>query len=210
MEINSYVKTIISFLKLLLWSFIWTVLVILIYNTVVKFYPDFFQPYKEISTNARRDDPNRSIWNIILYACLLAPIIEECVFRLNISKNIKHHYFSICIGILYFIYCVIIGSFLNGSIFLIYTLITFSLFYFFKNKISLTYLLIQSSLVFGLIHINNLDHENVWNIISYIIYVLPLSIMGFYLGKIRIKHGIIFAIFGHFIKNTIAIYSLYG
>lgn len=142
-------------------------------------------------------------------ACVIAPLVEESVFRLNLSKEIKKHYFSLGIATLFFLLTLLNSDYYNGYIFFIYSFFVLVVYKITKKDFPINTMLIASSIVFGLVHVSKLDPNLVWNPISYLVYTSPLMVLGYYFGLIRIKHRILLAMVAHFLKNFFAYYLLF-
>jgi hypothetical protein len=147
---------------------------------------------------------------------IYGPIIEEIIFRYHLNfKNI-----SFAISYSLFFYLLIGGSTVNFNATNIdfYLKIISTIFLFFLLK----YLFAKSnileklkskyfksyfyfiSIAFGLIHISNFENIKYYMLPIYILYVLPQISMGLVLGNLRMKTGLIWAIFLHFIFNLIS------
>lgn len=197
-------KTTISFIKLLLWSFIFSIFVFLIFYILHTFFPETIQAYKDISPNNKENILTTKAWRFFLDACIIAPLVEESVFRLNLSKKIKNHYIAVGVAFVFILLTVLNSNYYNGYLFVLYSFLVFILYRLTKDNYPIKTMLVISSIAFGLIHYDNLDPNTILNPISYLIYTLPFMVLGYFFGIIRIKHGIGLAILAHFLKNCIA------
>lgn len=202
-------KTIISFLKFLLWSLLFSVLIIFIFSFLHEIFPETIQAYRDLSPKRKENVSNLNPWLFFLNACIVAPLVEECSFRLNLSKKIKDHYISISVASLFLVLTLVSSYYYNGFRFLSYSILILLLYQLTKANFPIKILLIISSIVFGLIHIDNMNHENILNPISYLVYTAPFMVLGYFFGLIRLKHGILFAILAHFLKNFVAFCLLF-
>lgn len=198
-----------SFLKLLFLGFVFSSLGIIIFNILNSFFPEYIQSYGELAVRNRIDFSNVSPWRIILSACIMAPLVEESCFRANLSKKQFYHYLAIAVSIVFLLISTFSNYFHNEYYLLVYCLGVFVIFKFTKNSFPIRHMLIVSSIAFGFLHISNTNHDLFWNPFSYLVYTIPLMVFGYFLGLIRLKHGILFSILAHFIKNAIAILMLF-
>lgn len=148
-----------------------------------------------------------SIWNILLLVSILAPILEEVLFRLFLSKDKK--VWSLWIVLLpfltwYFFRFESILAWLISGIIIISTLILLirqkeDIFIKRYNKIY-PYLIYISALIFGLIHLGNYQGLSLSG--ASLVFVLPQISVGFVLVFIRVRLGFWFAVLFHFVWNT--------
>lgn len=147
---------------------------------------------------------------------IYGPIIEEIIFRyhLNFKKN------SFAISYSLFFYLLIGGSLVNFNTsnidFYLKIIATICMFFLLKYLLAKSNLLekLKSShfkiyfyfisIAFGLIHISNFENIKYYMLPIYILYVLPQICLGLVLGNLRMKTGLIWAIFLHFIFNSIS------
>lgn len=202
-------KTTVSFIKLLWWSFVFSLLSVLLLYVLHLLLPDFIQLRSDLTPSRKENVSNLNPWLFFLNACVVAPLIEESVFRINLSKKIKNHYISISVASLFVVLTLLNSDYYNGVPFLIYSIFILLLYQLTKANFPIKILLIISSIVFGLIHIDNMNHGNVLNPISYLVYTAPFMVLGYFFGLIRLKHGILFAILAHFLKNFVAFCLLF-
>jgi Type II CAAX prenyl endopeptidase Rce1-like len=155
-----------------------------------------------------RDDYIYTAFKILI----LAPIIEEVIFRLPLNLN------KITIGVsLSMLSLLYVGdSLLQFSVHLfsswikviaIFFTILFCYFFIPKkglNIIKSKYFYIYFYLIticFGLVHITNFKIDNYYMCFLYIPFILPQFFLGFFTGYIRIKNGFLWCVLMHFIFN---------
>jgi membrane protease YdiL (CAAX protease family) len=159
----------------------------------------------------------------LLFMGLVAPIIEEIIFRLSI--RLKHSYLALSIAVL--VAHLSSRTFFDSSFFdirdqfiekALTTSIAFTLLYFllspFKDKISqfgkdhFQYVFYFFVVGFGFIHIRNYNFTLI-NLLFIWLITMPQIIAGFTMGYIRVKYGILWSIFLHCVNNSIASVFLY-
>lgn len=149
----------------------------------------------------------------ILKIAILVPFIEEILFRLFLvpSKN------NLKISISFIIFFIINKGFFfidfyNYKLYLSITLIIIAnqilvkkyneIYTFIKGNQKL--LITTSILLFGLVHISNID-TFYWQLsLFYPIYVIPQIIMGYFITNLRLKAGFIWGVTLHVIINFIS------
>ena len=156
----------------------------------------------------------------ILFVCVLAPFLEEYVFRWFLKKIYATIYF------LFFtisaIFIAALGNeYVEVAVFLIF-LITAMFAANYLKKLSQTkkldlwktyfpIIFYLSAIVFGLIHISNYDGLTIKDP-TFILYVSTQIIGGLSLGYIRIKYGLKYSILFHASYNSfvLGVYLLFG
>lgn len=158
-------------------------------------------------------------FRLFILACIVAPIVEEMMFRTLIKPNHNHLILFMCswpvfIGLRFFPRDIHWGIVLTFS-----AVLLFALFYIVKHLITetttkrlrtflhrhVTLVLIIVSLIFGLVHINNYVDNFVINL-ALITLIVPRVISGFMMGWIKIKNkGLIWAMALHFMNNAFVI-----
>lgn len=151
----------------------------------------------------------RPLLKIFISIILIAPIIEELIFRVHLK--LKRKFFIISIVLLS---CLLISevyktkSFNFNSIFYIIYILYLFLVMFINIKYSIedsVYLrktnIIINCLFFALFHITNYKITNNNNVYLLIINVLPMFIFGYYFSIIRLKLNIYWAILAHMTAN---------
>lgn len=191
--------------------------IILVIISVILIYSiDYFivktLEYPSISELFRKSKKNIDKWGLFKII-ILAPIIEEIIFRLLLKPNAyKVYIFSFIMS-----FFILHGSFFSIELdykflksIIISCLIIFLLYYFnignilsviIKKNINL-FIFISIS-IFGIIHIFNID-KLYWELaLFYPIYVLPQFLLGYFITDLRIKSGFIWGILFHSIINLI-------
>lgn len=160
------------------------------------FFEDHFDTYIEIS-----DDPAF----LLIVGGLIAPFIEEILFR-SIMVYEKR-YWPYCIFfiaiILFFVHWVIAIIVLFGAI----RIIAFK-----KNDTDIKrfykkygkHIFWVLTILFALVHITNYDFQNI-PVYAYPFMVIPQFIGGVFLGIIRIRYGLRYAIIHHTFFNLFVI-----
>lgn len=156
------------------------------------------------NTNLLKSFEKYNLLLLALKTLIIAPVIEEFIFREPLKKS------KIGNNILFFVFCysmliIIIKPSLNFY-FLNFYAVVLLLFNNFvqKKKKYILFSLIFTSIVFSAFHINNvetIDNVNNWHL--YIYKVFPFIILGYGLGKIRLKLNVIWSIIGHSFFNLI-------
>lgn len=158
-------------------------------------------------------------FRLFMLACIVAPIVEEMMFRTLIKPSHNHLILFMCswpvfIGLRFFPRDIHWGVVLAFS-----AVLLFALFYIVKHLITetttqrlrtflhrhVTPVLIIVSLIFGLVHINNYVDNFVINL-ALITLIVPRIISGFLMGWIKIKNeGLIWSIALHFMNNAFVV-----
>lgn len=193
-----------SIAKLFLWSFLFPVISVFILHIFHVTFPNYIQSYGDIVPDISQNVNETSKWKILLNTCLISPLIEESVFRGNISRNIKFHYIAIGFSLVFLGLTLMNSDYINGYYFIIYSILIYFFFKLNRDNIPLNRLLIISSIAFGFLHIYKLDNSLLLNSFSYFVYTIPLIIFGYILGIVRIRYGLIYSIVFHFLKNLLA------
>jgi uncharacterized protein len=160
-------------------------------------------PYSQLFNHFNR-------WSFLLIGCIGAPITEEFAFRLHL--RFRPLYISIFISLQFYLWSAFLAIPIIFRLILI-VILFFSTFYFFlkesrREKLhqiwlnKYKYVFYNSSLLFGVIHIFNYKITFSLILLSFFI-VLPQIFLGFSLGYIRIKNGIIWSIAFHSIWNIL-------
>lgn len=160
---------------------------------------------------------NRSLvadygYRTFFIVCVVAPIIEEAIFRLPLT--LKTYGFPISLGIIFYRFSG--GNFFQisfenhvtylrflGTFLMMYSILKF------QRKRWLELLQTQyfnqlfwlSALTFGLVHISNNPAVQFNLLPLYIIYVLPQIIMGLFLGAVQANRGYWAAVILHCMLN---------
>lgn len=153
----------------------------------------------------------------IYYIIIIAPFIEELIFRLPLSLKRKHIpfisiiFFYLLVGKVYDLninsfntWIKIVISFLSGLT--IYFFTKESLLKVISGKFYIFYFY-ALSICFGLMHIFNF-YKVVPNNLLFIVplYVIPQIIVGCFAGYIRLKNGFVWGLAIHCIYNTFSVF----
>ena len=198
------------FFKILLLTFglaITSLLLLKIVDFVV-FYACHFSIFETISKHNNKYFLNNNFWYNCFYTALLAPFIEEVIFRL--SLNLKK--WNVALGVSMLSFMFIGDKIFKMSIYSFNTWLKFvsvffilMVFYFIKQKhfdiIKDRYFgfyFYLFSLSFGLMHVFNFVHliPNTLVLLA-VFFVLPQIILGFFAGYIRIKIGFLWGLALH-------------
>lgn len=191
------------------------VLVSLLYAYVgvilLKLILEFISSYLNFNIHIEKSNNKRDLVKFFISIILIAPIVEELIFRLHLIFKKKYFILSLLILVSILISEIIKDKFSNLNIFFYLSYISYLLVIYFirKNKKFVDALyyekfnILINCLFFALFHITNYKAINFDNIYIYIINVIPMFIFGFYFSKIRLKLNIYWAIFAHMISNSI-------
>jgi hypothetical protein len=175
---------------------------------------------KQISkNNSIGFDSINNLFSLIIFNCIITPIIEEISYRLPIRfKNFNLYYFL-------FIFSIILILIQNKTTFTILFLVQIlllisSLIFFFNygfkdSKISnnLNLISILSAFAFSLNHVTKYNIQNNYFNFIIILFIVILQYIpfSFYLTYIRLKYfnGLIYCILTHSIFNIVALTFLY-
>jgi membrane protease YdiL (CAAX protease family) len=142
----------------------------------------------------------------ILHGILLAPIVEELLFRLILVFNKKNLTILIFTTFIMLGFFIIKENILKMAIFFL-LILTFVFIYKYINQCR-SYFIMYYKLFFFLIaglfaflHFFNFIGISVSNLIFLPILVIPQFILGLLLGYIRISYGLIYSIFFHMLIN---------
>ena len=148
----------------------------------------------------------------IIFAVLLAPIIEESLFRLLLVFNKRNlfYFFVMCVGL--FITFLVRESYFKLFLFILLSLISIIIYFYFeviksflvKNYRCFFYFIV---VLFAVLHLFNFNGINSHNLFVAIILVVPQIILGLILGYLRIKYGIAYSILFHAIVNLSVLLS---
>ena len=171
---------------------------------------------------------NMSTWQVVGLAVVLAPLMEELLFRFHLRYKVLSIMFLALVSLAY---AGLIGSYffpdafsdLGGisealvgdpfllSVGLIAILLSFGVFYLIFRQVEVKniasyfpFLFYLTALVFALVHISNfqLPAER-WFIAP--LLVVPQFILACYLGYIRVRNNIQYSIFIHAFNNAIPV-----
>lgn len=150
-----------------------------------------------------------------IYICILAPLIEETIFRLPLSFKKQHGAIAFGCALLLFVRVIPGVNNLNLLSAIAVRAVLFVLGYFtlmkilpantYLNKRRQTGIIILSILLFGLMHIFNYAPMQ-WTIIfMYPFFVIPQLIMGWALTYIRFKNGFFWGVALHSLVNSVSV-----
>jgi len=152
----------------------------------------------------------------ILYGVLIAPVIEEFVFRSWFKWSRKY---SIILFVL-FVALIILTFFRTKTLFYVVVMLILGIILFTISKsrnqeirelvnTKIKYFYWGSSIVFGLIHASNFV-GNIWCLIGFsFILGSPQIVGGLILGYIRLNYGLRYSILIHILNNSILLLSLF-
>jgi hypothetical protein len=143
----------------------------------------------------------------LLYGILLAPIIEELLFRLLLVFNKKNLVILIITTFALLVYFIIGENILKTVLFLLLGVILMIVFkyhdqckvYFIRN-FKLSFFLI--AVIFAFLHFFNFLGVSPSNFLFLPLFIIPQVILGLILGYIRITYGLVYSIFFHVLVNS--------
>lgn len=149
-----------------------------------------------------------SVVELAFYLLLFAPLVEEFIFRFHLKSFEEHSYKSAFVILLFLL------QLFTGSSILFYVLCLYGILLLSLRHVSITYFgnnsglfkinIIISILFFCFAHIDNIEVFEIEYWPLYLHYLFHMIVIGFCLSKIRIKLGIFYSIFSHFIFNLIS------
>ncbi|MDD4108377.1 MAG: hypothetical protein PHH93_06645 [Prolixibacteraceae bacterium] len=145
----------------------------------------------------------------MIQGLLIAPVVEECIFRLILKENKTYFLITAVICITIIAVEIIMENHISAVVFM-FILIVVAVISFFhvKRLIDLysqnnyKYLYWCTIILYGLLHGLNFRFTNHWHIILIPLLTMPQIILGSILSYIRVKYGIFYSIIFHFIVNT--------
>jgi hypothetical protein len=153
-----------------------------------------------------------------IYICILAPLLEETIFRLPLSFKKQHVAIALGCALLLFVRVIPVVNNFNLLSAIAVRAVLFVLGYFTLmkllpantdlNKRAQTGFIILSMLLFGLMHIFNYAPMQ-WTIIfMYPFFVIPQLIMGWALTYIRFKNGFFWGVALHSLVNSVSVLTM--
>ncbi|WP_425568855.1 CPBP family glutamic-type intramembrane protease [Pedobacter jeongneungensis] len=149
----------------------------------------------------------------LLIACILAPLLEESLFRWHLRGKYLSIYF-ICFTLALITDYFINSTYLKLPIYIIFFFISLILRGYFKRmdirrkivfqRQSFGYIFYYSAIIFGLIHLTNIKDLTLSDPV-FIIFVISQFFDGLSMGYLRIKYGLIYSIIFHSLINFIMI-----
>lgn len=146
-----------------------------------------------------------SIW-LLVNALLIAPVLEELVFRNWLSlktEDIQKSVIFCSIGLLYWFnvnQVHLLHYFSFGGLILLYFLSCF-----YKRQSVQTIYILFSSLIFGIIHLVHIVDVEETSYLLIVLNTMPQAICGYYFAKVRLERGILYAIVLHFLSNILPV-----
>lgn len=173
-------------------------------------YQSFRHPANE---SLRNSDSSLEILSILFISAVLHPIVEELSFRYWISKNKRK--ILVGIGLCISIFLVIIFDLeellpfsFEVSFFLVFAIIglligllLFKLFLSRKLEPSIYLLIVISSVLFSLLHLNVVRSQD--NLFGYLAILLPYFIIGYLHGFVTYRIGFFYSFLMHALNNLI-------
>lgn len=151
-----------------------------------------------------------------LITVLIAPIIEELIFRLSLSFTPFKIYLSTFLGVFFYFNDVYLLEIKLNS-FIISLLIITILFLIIKfvivkynileNKKNLRYYSYLLAVLFGMYHFKMIVNINYFSIFIYL-YIIPKIILGIFLNRIRLNFGLKYSIIIHMFINLFGSVSI--
>lgn len=182
--------------------------ILLLYTILLKIFPNYLQEVSEIKTSFNSKLNNKRLSFLFLSSVVLAPIMEELVFRIGITRKRLNFYILFSATLIYLTLTIIQDKYIFSLAILIYPTVQYLFYHYFSNyKFYFSISIIFSAAYFGLIHIFNFNHGIMENVFSYAVMILPLMVFGYTFGIIRVKLGIVYAILAHIILNLIGFLS---
>lgn len=148
----------------------------------------------------------------IIAAVILAPILEETMFRLFLKfSRARFNISFLLISLSSFAFSSIVGSVML-VLWLVFAIAlldrryyTNMKYFWLRNRVAVFWLIV---LLFGLIHLDNYDLGMIpWYL--YLPTVLPQLIGGVFLGIVRIRFGFLWAILLHASYNLVASFEMF-
>lgn len=173
-----------------------------------------YSPYKH-PTNVDLVQTNSylGVLSILFFSVLIHPFVEELSFRLWITKSKKKFFFGIAMSLTFFILIfskiynyIPLPEELSFHILFIFISLTvgFILLRIFKEKAfnpSVLILIIISSTLFSLVHVNVIGNQN--NIIGYLIILFPYFISGYLYSFLNYRLGFGYSFLAHALHNLL-------
>lgn len=145
----------------------------------------------------------------LIISTIIAPLIEEFIFRYPLVNINKRLLLSIILGIIFSINKVYLFDFNVFNLTITLTILSFVIFFrdFLLNKINIHNISFISALLFGFYHIRMIENDNYFFLIL-ALYIIPKIVLGIHLNLIRRKYGMKYNIAVHIFINTIGSISL--
>lgn len=138
-------------------------------------------------------------WIIAIFGILLAPLIEEPIFRLHLDLKITSIWYSLGLSLLFAMAIWFPIIFIGYMTFLLIRVKN-------DNPPSLKFVVYFTAAFFGLVHITNFKDFDYGQFFYYIPFLVAIQFwIGLILSYIRLNHGMSWAILFHGIYNSIFI-----
>ncbi|MBN7815167.1 CPBP family glutamic-type intramembrane protease [Algoriphagus pacificus] len=138
-------------------------------------------------------------WIIAIFGIVLAPLIEEPIFRLHLDLKITSIWYSLGLSLLFAMAIWFPIIFIGYMIFLLIRVSS-------DNPPPLKFVVYFSAAFFGLVHITNFKDFDYGQYFYYIPFLVAIQFwIGLVLSYIRLNHGMKWAILFHGVYNTIFI-----
>ncbi len=142
----------------------------------------------------------------IVYGIVLAPIVEELLFRILLVFNKKNLLIFLAVDISLVVLFIAKASYIKFSIFIF--LIPFLVFAYYKHKSIKSFLIAHYeiyfyslAILFAMLHMFNFNGITLNNWPVATLLVIPQIVLGTILGYIRVQYGIIYSILFHALVN---------
>jgi hypothetical protein len=176
------------------------------------FFSFFILIYFNKSKSFRNDleVSNENFTNILLGVVIVAPLLEEAIFRLFLSGKVKHIIISFVLAsfvvasLLNSIWSIIV-LFLPFIILILYLLGYLSWdkhYLFFRKNYSVFFY--SSAILFGIIHLRVIEVES-YN--EYFTFPIPIILMGILFNYIRITYGFWWSVTLHQLHNFVVVFT---
>lgn len=149
--------------------------------------------------NGLSDILKENKWLLVFFGIIVAPLIEEPIFRLHLDLKITSIWWSLVLSLLFASAIWFPVIFIGYMVYLLVKVMN-------NNPPSLKLVVYVSAAFFGLVHITNFKDFDY----SQYFYYIPLLIaiqfwVGLILSYVRLNHGMLWAIIFHGVYNTIFI-----
>lgn len=147
----------------------------------------------------------KEIPKYLFFSLLIGPFFEELIFRLHLSQRKVHFVISVTLFFLFYFFFWNTNMFdwrdLNTQMDYLY-LFWMVWLYFQRNQPISIWTMVVSGLFFGLIHTGNFQDYNAQPFYALVASTASISVLGFFLARIRIRHGMAAAISLHIVWNV--------
>jgi hypothetical protein len=149
---------------------------------------------------------NHTFFEKISFGIILAPVVEELLFRLLLVLNKRNLFIFFSTNLTLAIWFLINGNYIKFCLFAL--LVLFTLILNFRQNLVVPVLKKHYKLffygiavLFATLHVFNFNGLSVYNVSGALLLVIPQLILGLMLGYIRIRYGLLFGILFHAIIN---------